>query len=144
MHLILKDGQALYYSVRKLRQDNPNTSFPAEMSDAFLAEWDVFPYSIPESPDYDRLTQRLSAAPLVQIKGAWVQPWQVDKLPLDQAESNVRSHRDDILQETDWRVIKAAEKATSLTPEWASYRQALRDVTKQDGFPFSVKWTLQP
>jgi hypothetical protein len=56
----------------------------------------------------------------------------------------VRATRDDKLKETDWKVIKAAETSTSLASEWATYRQALRDVTAQSGFPWEVTWPTQP
>ena len=46
----------------------------------------------------------------------------------EQAKS-VRASRDTKLAECDWRVIKAAETATTLDAAWATYRQALRDVT---------------
>ena len=61
----------------------------------------------------------------------------------DQAKS-VRSTRDSKLTESDWRVIKAAETATTLPTAWATYRQALRDVTAQSGFPWTITWPDAP
>ncbi len=61
----------------------------------------------------------------------------------DQAKS-VRSTRDSKLAESDWRVIKAAETATTLDAAWATYRQALRDVTAQSGFPWTITWPDAP
>jgi hypothetical protein len=61
----------------------------------------------------------------------------------EQAKS-VRQTRDDKLAETDWRVIKAAETATTLNAAWATYRQALRDITSQSGFPWTITWPDAP
>jgi len=61
----------------------------------------------------------------------------------DQAKS-VRATRDSKLAECDWRVIKAAETATTLDSAWATYRQALRDVTGQSGFPWTITWPESP
>ena len=61
----------------------------------------------------------------------------------DQAKS-VRTTRDTKLAECDWRVIKAAETATTLDAAWATYRQALRDVTAQSGFPWTITWPDAP
>ena len=61
----------------------------------------------------------------------------------EQAKS-VRSTRDTKLAECDWRVIKAAETATTLDAAWATYRQALRDVTAQSGFPWTITWPDAP
>jgi len=32
----------------------------------------------------------------------------------------------------------------TMTPEWATYRQALRDITAQEGFPYEVVWPPKP
>jgi hypothetical protein len=61
----------------------------------------------------------------------------------EQAKS-VRATRDSKLAECDWRVIKAAETATTLDSAWATYRQALRDVTGQSGFPWTIDWPVAP
>ena len=61
----------------------------------------------------------------------------------EQAKS-VRQNRDTKLAECDWRVIKAAETATTLDAAWATYRQALRDVTAQSGFPWTITWPDAP
>ena len=56
----------------------------------------------------------------------------------------VRASRDSKLAESDWRVIKAVEMSTSVPIEWAAYRQALRDVTAQAGFPWTITWPDAP
>lgn len=61
----------------------------------------------------------------------------------EQAKS-VRTTRDTKLADSDWRVIKAAETATTLDAAWATYRQALRDVTAQSGFPWTITWPDAP
>ena len=61
----------------------------------------------------------------------------------EQAKS-VRASRDTKLAECDWRVIKATETATTLDAAWATYRQALRDVTAQSGFPWTITWPDAP
>ena len=43
----------------------------------------------------------------------------------------LRKHRDMLLVETDWVVTKAAETGVAETNAWKTYRQALRDMTKQ-------------
>ena len=57
---------------------------------------------------------------------------------------NVRQTRDDKLKESDWRVIKALESNIYQDFEWAAYRQALRDITTQTGFPWIVTWPETP
>lgn len=60
-----------------------------------------------------------------------------------QAES-VRNQRDQLLKDTDWRVIKALESNIPQDFDWAAYRQALRDVPSQAGFPWNIQWPVEP
>ncbi len=53
----------------------------------------------------------------------------------------VRDDRNKRLADCDWTQVADApvDKAA-----WAAHRQALRDVTAQEGFPWSVQWPEQP
>lgn len=52
----------------------------------------------------------------------------------------VRDQRNTKLAETDWVVIKALETGTAIPADVAAERQALRDITAQAGFPWTVTW----
>jgi hypothetical protein len=58
----------------------------------------------------------------------------------EQAKS-VRTSRSEKLKDSDWTQIadSTADKAA-----WATYRQALRDITSQAGFPWTIDWPEQP
>ena len=60
------------------------------------------------------------------------------------AERAARSRRNDLLTHTDWVVLRAADQGEPMPPEWMAYRQALRDVTEQPGFPEGVVWPTPP
>lgn len=57
-----------------------------------------------------------------------------------QAE-RVREQRNDLLTSSDWTQVADAPVDQA---EWAEYRQALRDVTTQEGFPWTIEWPTQP
>jgi len=61
----------------------------------------------------------------------------------EQAKS-VRQSRDDKLKETDWIVIKNLELNANIPGVWEVYRQALRDVPNQSGFPWTITWPVEP
>lgn len=61
----------------------------------------------------------------------------------EQAKS-VRDQRDQKLKDTDWRVIKALESSQLQDFNWAAYRQALRDIPSQAGFPWDIQWPVEP
>jgi len=56
----------------------------------------------------------------------------------------VRASRDAKLAATDWVVIKAVETSTDVPAETAAIRQALRDITSQAGFPWTITWPDAP
>jgi hypothetical protein len=58
----------------------------------------------------------------------------------EQAKS-VRQSRGEKLKDSDWTQVADApvDKAA-----WAAYRQALRDITSQAGFPWTIEWPEQP
>ena len=55
--------------------------------------------------------------------------------------TSVRQQRGEKLKDSDWTQVADApvDKAA-----WATYRQALRDVTDQEGFPWTIDWPTNP
>jgi len=58
----------------------------------------------------------------------------------EQAKS-VRNSRTEKLKDSDWTQIA---DSTADKDAWATYRQALRDITAQDGFPWTIDWPVKP
>ena len=61
------------------------------------------------------------------------------KLDADAAAA-VRFKRDGLLVETDWIGLSDV----TMSSDWATYRQALRDVPSQSGFPHDITWPEKP
>jgi len=55
--------------------------------------------------------------------------------------TNVRNLRTEKLKDSDWTQIA---DSTADKTAWATYRQALRDVPLQAGFPWEITWPTQP
>jgi len=82
------------------------------------------------------------------IDGVPTLTWRIEKktqdeidLAIYQMAGSIRRSRNDRLHRSDWTQILDApvdQKA------WQEYRQKLRDITKQETFPFSVTWPEQP
>ena len=145
MHIKLTNGVPAKYTLGQFRRDNPNTSFPKQIPDEMLASYDVYPYTVPDRPDYDRYTQVCVEGTFEQdAEGNWSLPWVIESRPQEQAERSIRLKRDEDLQACDWVVIKNTEKGTNIPLEWEVYRQALRDITEQEGFPYEVTWPTKP
>ena len=52
--------------------------------------------------------------------------------------------RNQLLSQSDWTQLVDVSLTDEQKEAWAEYRQALRDVTKQPGFPESVEWPSTP
>lgn len=78
--------------------------------------------------------------------GAWIpgiEPISYDTtVSSDQVSSDVRTERNTRLADTDW--TQARDVPEAIAAKWAPYRQALRDIPEQSGFPFFVEWPEKP
>jgi predicted metal-binding protein len=61
---------------------------------------------------------------------------------LEEKSAIIREQRDQKLFSTDWTQAFDVPQATK--DKWAIYRQALRDIPQQEGFPWAVVWPTQP
>lgn len=55
----------------------------------------------------------------------------------------IRSKRNALLSDCDW-MFSLTDRPVANKEAWATYRQALRDITKQEGFPSNVIWPTRP
>jgi hypothetical protein len=136
------------YTLGDLRKDNPNTSFSKNPTENQLAAFNVFCVERSSEPNFDQATQKRQELNPVLENSKWVQAWSVMSLSIEEQEQRkkdradqVRGERNSLILESDWTQLPDApvDKAA-----WATYRQALRDLTDQAGFPFSVVWPSQP
>ena len=150
-YVLIKDNNVSKYpyNLGMLRKDNPNVSFPKNPAKELLENWGVYEVTFDATPTIDVATQKVSRAEEpVLIDGVWrIQNTIVEKTDEEKQEysdaiaNNVRAQRNDLLKETDWTQV--ADAPVDQTA-WATYRQALRDITTQDGFPLTVTWPTQP
>lgn len=135
------------YSIGELRRDNPHTSFPRNPNNAVLAELNVFPVQPTDYPQVDYTKNVSEGTPVLQ-DGEWVQAWNItDATAKELAEraehqaTQVRDERNQKLADSDWTQIADTPVDKQA---WADYRQALRNVPQQEGFPWSVTWPERP
>lgn len=57
-------------------------------------------------------------------------------------EAAVKNQRKILLSESDWTQLPDVPLNTKT--QWATYRQELRDITSQPGYPFDVIWPTKP
>lgn len=138
----------------------PNTSFSFPLSDDVLREFGFARFKQVDPPAYDSEFQTPEEqAPLVQ-NGVAIQTWAVkekytteEKAQLivqkeaarqELAQNTVRGLRDGLLSSSDWTRLDDAPLTTEQKAAWATYRQALRDIPSQAGFPWDIQWPVKP
>lgn len=127
------------YTISDLRRDNPNVSFPATVPDAELETYGVYRVTAATAPETNPRTDTLERSCSL-VDGTWTEVWTKVQLDSAVAEENIREQRNELLAETDWTQLSDSSVAST----WTTYRQALRDVPSQEGFPYNVTWPTKP
>ena len=85
-----------------------------------------------------------------EIEGQWFTKYSVVDMEQEAIDaltserwSSVRTDRNSRLADCDWTQLPDAPLTNTETANWASYRQALRDITTQAD-PFSIEWPVSP
>ena len=130
------------------RRHYSNTSLPRVWTAATLQGLKLEAVLEAPKPAVDRTQTVRRDGIKKDSKGNWITAWTVvDKTQeqLDaetaQAAQSVRSQRDSLLAASDWTQVPDAPVDQAA---WRTYRQALRDVTTQSGFPHEVTWPVKP
>lgn len=146
----VEDGVITAYPIGQadIRRQFPETSFPKSLEGVDLSDYGVVTVVATEPPSINQETQRIEESTPVLIGGVWKQAWNAIDLTAaelqeiaDQKAYSARVERNEKLKDTDWTQV--ADSPVSST-DWAVYRQALRDVPAQAGFPDSIIWPTEP
>ena len=136
MYALIENGEITRYNI-DLPTTVGNTSIPrgATGLDAF----GLYPIVGDEPSHTDR--ERI-AGPQYVFDGTQVnRVFTVEAIPDEEKAGQVRAERNDKLTASDWTQVADAPVDKTV---WATYRQALRDVTAQTGFPWTVEWPDKP
>ena len=81
------------YNVGQLRRDNPNVSFPKQIPEETLAEFNIYPVVFTEMPEIDNRTQTVQqeSEPSL-VDGTWTIGWVVT----DKTEEEIQAYDDDV------------------------------------------------
>ena len=151
-----------------IRKLHPNTSLPRVWDESICEALgiDVI-FEGPQATGGDQYQYSQSAG-IEQVNGKWYTKYVLGPIFTDNADAtaseqeaaykaqkdaeqakSVRAERDRKLAECDWVTLKAIDASNDnlgiqLPQVWMTYRQALRDITAQAGFPWNVTWPDAP
>lgn len=146
MYRVRSTGEVL--SQGQVRSLYPNTSFPSQWTPALVEELGLDPVFESPTPTTTRYQVAFKDGVEQDSQGRWLWKWSISEMS-DEAKAakdaeqakNIRSDRDKRLSDTDWTQVADAPVDKAV---WATYRQALRDVPAQAGFPYDITWPSKP
>jgi hypothetical protein len=123
----------------------PNVSFPPEGLDLMWAQ-ERNAYQIQSGKAHTSTEKLTSVEPYIEngvVFDVIVEAKTQDELDAEKTQkaNEVRYKRNMLLTQSDWTQLADAP-VDNLA--WAVYRQALRDITLQAGFPFTVDFPVAP
>jgi hypothetical protein len=158
MEIRVRETGAVMYQ-DEFRRLHTGLGLPKVLTEAIINEWGadiVF-----EGPQASGGTvyQYSQRAGVEQLEGKWYTKYVLGPIFIDgettaaeqetaykarkdaEQAANVRRQRTEKLKDSDWTQIA---DSTADKTAWATYRQALRDITGQAGFPWTITWPETP
>ena len=131
------------FDVEPTQWDADNYCYARRLTPEQVESFGVHKKQIVTPPYFDPATQAREEGPALLIDGVWTQNYIVSNLSADESAAKVgaqwnviRAERNKLLADCDWTQLPdASADATA----WATYRQALRDITEQAN-PFNIVW----
>lgn len=130
-----------------------NSSIPQPVTSESLEALEVDPVFEPPQPSVGRY-QYVYRDGVELIDGRWFKKFSIGPTFANQQDqvdfeaqkdeeqaTQVRGERNQKLSECDWTQVADAPVDQSA---WAEYRQALREIPKQAGFPWEITWPTPP
>lgn len=137
------------YTLADLRRDNKSTSWPEIIGDEVAASFGVVPVTPTPQPAEDHTINLERTA--VKVNGTWIEQWietpatpeQIAERTNDQS-ARERAERNQRLVNSDWTQLDDSPLDAGTKAAWQTYREDLRAVPQQSGFPWNVTWPQQP
>lgn len=126
----------------------PNASFPTYLTPESVEPFGFGLYDYSQIPQIDKYKKLVEVAPKKDSNNIWRQSWDIvdmndaEKKEADSIKATeIRNIRNFKLSICDWTQLNDSPVNKEA---WAVYRQQLRDITSQTGFPWEVIWPTTP
>jgi hypothetical protein len=136
---------------QQFRSDNPNTSFPQVLTPEIINDFGYDP--VLEGPQAVTVPPYQTSVRdgVVEVNDQWfthyiaIEPDAEGKAAMDAEQATaVRADRNTRLAACDWTQLSDAPLDLDGKSYWALYRETLRMIPQQSGFPWDVQWPPEP
>jgi hypothetical protein len=128
------------YSLEEMRADYPDATVADDPTDEDLAACNAKRAVMGSSPTQSSRTHSFSVSFTDNEDGSVSIVFVPQELNRQLAEFNMRDARDSALTRCDWVITRAFEDGNPVPANYLAYRQALRDLPSQPGFPYEYVW----
>lgn len=147
-----KENNEFPFDPNQLRSKYPNVSFPRQITDDILLQYNVYKVEYEALPEFNSRTHYcVHAETPIYEDGKWLIKYTLvekDEGAITAYDSHkaidIRATRDKHLIDSDWVVLRAYESGESISEIWKTYRQNLRDIPLQPNFPYDIVWPTKP
>lgn len=130
------------YSLADMRAEYPNVDISDEPTGAQLAACNAKRATMGPPPTKSSRTHTFSTTFSDNDDGSVTIILVAHELDSRLAEFNMRDARDAALTRCDWVITRAFEEGTPVPPAYITYRQKLRNLPDQEGFPYNYVWPV--
>lgn len=136
-------------TMQDIKREHPNTSFPADInifSDC-IVDFGYAPVFPVEPPVVDYTKNIIKGNP-IKTETRYEQTWVVVNASEEEIKERtenkvieIKKKRNELLQKTDWTQLPDSNVDKD---SWVEYRNLLRNIKDQPGFPWEVVWPPTP
>lgn len=133
-----------------LKQLFPNHNFPTIYTPDNIKPFGFAIYEWSQVPRAFYPNKPVEVTPILR-DGIYYQTWTIQEMSEAEKQSatekkaiEVRAERNYKLALSDWTQLADVSLSQEQKQAWNTYRQALRDITSQAGFPWNISWPTQP
>ena len=117
------------YSIAKLKRDHPNTSFPADIPVALLAEYNVFEVVPTDKPTHTDGELAVQTGGVVKVGNEWQWEWVVRP----KTTGELATEAANLVQNVNARIMsikrEASKRIIAIAPEWKQSNMLARAIT---------------
>jgi hypothetical protein len=144
MYAKIIDGKLVKfpYTLEEMRAENPDAWVSDEPTDEELAACNANRAVMGPNPTQSSRTHSFTLSFTDNEDGSVTIIPVPHELDRNMAEFNMRSARDSALTRCDWVITRAFEEGQPVPANYLDYRNALRDLPSQPGFPYDYVWPV--
>jgi hypothetical protein len=140
---------------KNFRTLHNNTSFPRSLTVDCVEPfgYGLYQYTRPPVPGTHFKVEE--TVPVKNSDGIYMQTWETKAMSAEEIEKStelkkveIKRLRDEKLKASDWTMMYDVRENDRYSDEfiqaWLNYREDLREISTQKGYPWNIRWPIEP